>query len=117
MFKTVKTRVGCGAKFTEFIICTRGVKQGDICSPVLFSPFINELALEIINNGKHGVHFFFFVWKCLSCYLLIILFCYLRQRLHCIVLLWSWSSQTSVHSPAFQLLELFPFVVAFIFKD
>jgi len=25
----------------------------------------------------------------------------------CILLLWSWSSQTSVHSPAFQLLELY----------
>lgn len=37
--------------------CTRGVKQGDVCSPVLFSLFINELAFEIINNGKHGVSF------------------------------------------------------------
>lgn len=37
--------------------CTRGVKQGYVCTPVLFSLFINELAFEIINNGKHGVSF------------------------------------------------------------
>ena len=44
MYKTVEARVGCGAHFTECISCTRGVKQGDVCSPVLFSLFINELA-------------------------------------------------------------------------
>ena len=43
------------AKFTDYVKCTRGVKQGDLCSPVLFSLFINELALDIINNGRHGV--------------------------------------------------------------
>ena len=43
--------------FTEYINCTRDVKQGDVCSPVLFSLFINELALEIIQNGKHGATF------------------------------------------------------------
>ena len=26
-----------------------------MCSPDLFSLFINELALNIINNGRHGV--------------------------------------------------------------
>ena len=57
MYKTVEARVGCGAHFTECISCTRGVKQGDVCSPVLFSLFINELALEIISKGKHGVTF------------------------------------------------------------
>ena len=31
------------------------MKQGDVCSPVLFSLFINELALDIINNSRHGV--------------------------------------------------------------
>ena len=35
--------------------CTRGVKQGDVCSLVLFLLFINELAFEIMNNGKNGV--------------------------------------------------------------
>ena len=35
MYKTVKARVRCGADFTDCINCTRGVKQGDVCSPVL----------------------------------------------------------------------------------
>ena len=52
MYENVKARIRCGAKFTDYINCTRGVKQGDVCSPVLFSLFINELALNIINNGR-----------------------------------------------------------------
>ena len=42
---------------TEQINCTLGVKQGDICSPILFSLYINELAIELIENGRHGVFF------------------------------------------------------------
>ena len=42
---------------TDYINCTFGVKQGDVCSPVLFSLFINELALEVIQNGGHGASF------------------------------------------------------------
>ena len=63
MYETVKDRVRSGpvdaatGNFTEYINCTCGVKQGDVCSPVLFSLFINELALEIIQNGKHGATF------------------------------------------------------------
>ena len=52
MYENVKARIRCGAKFTDYINCTRGVKQGDVCSPVLFSLFINELALDIINSGR-----------------------------------------------------------------
>ena len=55
MYENAKARIRCGAKFTDYIKCTRGVKQGDVCSPVLFSLFINDLALDIINNGRHGV--------------------------------------------------------------
>ena len=55
MYENVKARIRCGATFTDYIKCTRGVKQGDVCSPVLFSLFINELALDIIYNGRHGV--------------------------------------------------------------
>ena len=39
---------------TDYINCTFGVKQRDVCIPVLFSLFINELALEIIQNDRHG---------------------------------------------------------------
>ena len=51
----MRARVRCGAKLTEVIDCTFGVKQGDVCSPVLFSLFINELAMEVIRNGRHGI--------------------------------------------------------------
>ena len=30
-----------------------------MCSPILFCLFINELALEVINIGRHGVGFMF----------------------------------------------------------
>ena len=55
MYENVKARIRCGAKFTDYINCTRGVKQCGMCSPVLFSLFINDLDLDIINNGRHGL--------------------------------------------------------------
>ena len=55
MYLNVKARVRCGTSLTESIICSLGVKQGDICSPILFCLFINELALAVIRNGRHGV--------------------------------------------------------------
>ena len=55
MYADVKAKVRNGAVFSDIINCTQGVKQGDVCSPVLFSLFVNELALEIIQNGRHGV--------------------------------------------------------------
>ena len=55
MYADVKAKVRAGAKFTDFVNCNEGVKQGDVCSPLLFSLFINELALEIIHKGRHGI--------------------------------------------------------------
>ena len=56
MYDIVKARVrACDNSLTEHINCTLGVKQGDICSPVLFSLYINELAIEITRSGRHGV--------------------------------------------------------------
>ena len=55
MYENVKARIRCGAKLTDYTNCTRGVTQGDVCSPVVFSLLINELALDIIKNGRHGV--------------------------------------------------------------
>ena len=54
IYSNVKTRVRCGDKLTDYVNCTAGVKQGDVCSPILFSLFINELALQMIDKGRHG---------------------------------------------------------------
>ena len=42
---------------TDYIMCTSGVKQSDVCSPILFSFFINELTSEVVSKGTHGVQF------------------------------------------------------------
>lgn len=39
---------------TEYINCSFGVRQGDARSPVLYFLFINELALDVINNGRRA---------------------------------------------------------------
>ena len=57
MYRVVKARVRCGngAGLTDFFFCQKGLKQGEITIPLLFSLLINELSLDIMNNGKHGV--------------------------------------------------------------
>ena len=52
MYKVVKAKVRSGGDLTDSFMCPRGLKQGDICSPVLFSLFIDELANEIIERGR-----------------------------------------------------------------
>ena len=37
------------------LMCPSGLKQGEVCSPVLFSLFINELDREIVQRGRHGI--------------------------------------------------------------
>ena len=55
MYNVVKARVRVGGDLTDYFMCPKGLRQGDICSPVLFSLFINELAQEITFKGKHGI--------------------------------------------------------------
>ena len=55
MYEVVKARVRVGGDLTEAFMCSRGLKQGDRCSPILFSLLINELANEIVLKGKHGI--------------------------------------------------------------
>ena len=56
MYRIVKARIRNGNNVTEAFICQKGLKQGEITSPLLFSLFINELARDIIKNGRHGIH-------------------------------------------------------------
>ena len=55
MYEVVKARVRVGGDLTEAFMCSRRLKQGDSCSPVLFSLLINEIANEIVLKGKHGI--------------------------------------------------------------
>ena len=54
MYNVVKTKVRAGGDLTESFMCPSGLKQGEVCSPVLFSLFINELARETVQRGRHG---------------------------------------------------------------
>ena len=55
MYSVVKAKVRCKSDLTETFFCPQGLKQGDICSPLLFSLFINELTNDILHKGKHGI--------------------------------------------------------------
>jgi hypothetical protein len=55
MYDVVRARVRVGGDLTEAFMCPCGLKQGEICSPILFSLLINELADDVLTNGKHGI--------------------------------------------------------------
>ena len=55
MYNVVKAKMRAGGDLTESFMCPSGLKQGEVCSPVLFSLFINELAREILQRGRHGI--------------------------------------------------------------
>ena len=55
MYEFVSTKVRVNGVYTDNFLCPRGLKQGETCSPVIFSLFINELTKDILENGKHGV--------------------------------------------------------------
>ena len=55
MYNVVKSKVRAGFDLTESFMRPRGLKQGEICSQVLFSLFIDDLANKIMQRGKHGI--------------------------------------------------------------
>ena len=55
IYNVVKAKVRTGNTHTDSFSCPRGVKQGEVLSPVLFSLFIEELSKEICAHGKHGI--------------------------------------------------------------
>ena len=56
LYEDVKSCVRVSnAEFTDFFECKNGLKQGCLCSPMLFSFFINELGKEMLLKGKHGI--------------------------------------------------------------
>ena len=54
-YNVVKSKVRGGNDLTELFMGPRGLKQGEKCSPVLFSLFIDEIADEIMQRGKRGI--------------------------------------------------------------
>jgi hypothetical protein len=58
MYKVVKAKVRVGGDYTDSFLCPRGLKQGEINSPIIFSLFINELTKDILAEGRHGVQLF-----------------------------------------------------------
>ena len=55
MYAIVKARVSAGGELSDVFLCPRGLKQGEVSSPVLFSLITNELTKYIIENGQHGI--------------------------------------------------------------
>ena len=55
MYEVVKARVRVNGSVTEAFECSRRLKQGENCSPILFSLLINELANEVEQHEKHGL--------------------------------------------------------------
>ena len=55
MYDSVLACVRDKCEYSDYFECPRGVKQGCLLSPQIFSFFINELATEISMRGKHGV--------------------------------------------------------------
>ena len=55
LYNVVKSKVRGGNDLTELFMGPRGLKQGEKCSPVLFSLFIDEIADEIMQRGRHSI--------------------------------------------------------------
>ena len=52
MYKTVTARVRCGQTLSEKFRIQKGVKQGDILSPLLFNIFLNDL-IPLLNDPEN----------------------------------------------------------------
>ena len=55
IYASVSACVRDKCSYTNFFECPRGVKQGCLLSPLMFSFFVNELAVEVSRNGKHCI--------------------------------------------------------------
>ena len=56
MYASSKACVSCsGSELSDYFECLQGLKQGCLCSPILFTYFINELANGITRGGIHGI--------------------------------------------------------------
>ena len=55
MYNSLQSCVRVDRNYSDFFSCRKGVRQGCVLSPTLFSIFINQLASHISESGRHGV--------------------------------------------------------------
>jgi hypothetical protein len=55
MYESLVSCVKANHKVSDFFDCPKGVRQGCVMSPTLFSIFINQLADHMNERGKHGI--------------------------------------------------------------
>ena len=55
-YASIKACVRCsGSDLSDYFECLQGLKQGCLCSPILITYFINELAKDITRGGIRGI--------------------------------------------------------------
>ena len=55
IYASVSACVCDKCSYTKCFECPRGVKHGCLLSPLMFSFFVKELAVEVWRNAKHGI--------------------------------------------------------------
>lgn len=57
MYEHVKCRVRHGNELSDYIEIAVGLEQGEICSPLLWSMFIEDLELYLSSRPDSGINF------------------------------------------------------------
>eukprot|EP00745_Piridium_sociabile_P025181 TRINITY_DN39889_c0_g1_i10.p1 TRINITY_DN39889_c0_g1~~TRINITY_DN39889_c0_g1_i10.p1 ORF type:complete len:335 (-),score=31.35 TRINITY_DN39889_c0_g1_i10:148-1152(-) len=55
MYESLLSCIRVNGHLSEYFECPVGVRQGCVLSPTLFSLFINQLANDMCERGKHGI--------------------------------------------------------------
>ena len=55
MYKSIKSCIRLNGQETSFFPCDIGLRQGENLSPLLFSLFLNDLEMYLINNQCDGI--------------------------------------------------------------
>ena len=58
MYEQVRACVRVDNERTEYFECPKGLKQGCLLSPIIFSVFVNELSKLIQNSNLRGIQLF-----------------------------------------------------------
>ena len=55
LYAKVKVRVRCCSSYSEFFECSVGLKQGEVMSPLLFSLFLEDLEMFLLDDVNSGI--------------------------------------------------------------